>query len=139
MSKSSSVSSSYKPREYQQKIAEAASQANTLVVLPTGLGKTMVAALVAKARLEKFPKGKIVVLAPTKPLTLQHRKAFEEILSPEPNDLALLTGESLPEERGYLWRRSKFVFATPQTVRNDVRHGRVDLNDVVLIVFDEAH
>jgi ERCC4-related helicase len=139
MSKSSSVSSPYKPREYQQKIAEAASQANTLVVLPTGLGKTMIAALVAKARLEKFPKGKVVVLAPTRPLTLQHQKAFKEILSPEPKDLALLTGESPPEERGYLWRRSKFLFATPQTVRNDLRHGRVDLNDVVLIVFDEAH
>ncbi len=131
--------SPYQPREYQQKIAEAASQANTLVVLPTGLGKTMIAALVAKARLEKFPKGKVVVLAPTKPLTIQHHRAFGEILSPVPNDLALLTGESPPEERGYLWRRSRFVFATPQTVRNDVRHGRVDLNDVVLIVFDEAH
>ncbi|MDA4132442.1 MAG: DEAD/DEAH box helicase, partial [Thaumarchaeota archaeon] len=126
----------YKPREYQQKIADAAAQANTLVVLPTGLGKTMIAALVAKARLEKFPKGKVVVLAPTKPLTLQHYKAFEEILSPEPKEIALLTGEIAPEERSYLWRRSRFVFATPQTVRNDLRHGRVDLNDVALIVFD---
>jgi ERCC4-related helicase len=129
----------YQPREYQQKIADAASKANTLVVLPTGLGKTMIAALVAKERLEKFPKGKVVVLAPTKPLALQHRKAFEDILSPESQDLALLTGENPPEERGYLWRRSKFIFATPQTIRNDMRYGRVDLNDVVLLVFDEAH
>ena len=58
---------SLRPREYQQRIADAASLANTLVVLPTGLGKTMIAVLVAKARLEKFPKGKVVVLAPTKP------------------------------------------------------------------------
>ena len=131
--------SSLKPREYQQKIAEAASQANTLVVLPTGLGKTLIAVLVAKIRVEKFPQGKVVVLAPTKPLVLQHFNSFREILSLESKELALLTGESPPEERSYLWRRSKFVFATPQTVRTDLRHGRVDLNDVVLLVFDEAH
>jgi ERCC4-related helicase len=130
---------SIKPREYQQKIAEAASQANTLVVLPTGLGKTLIAVLIAKIRLEKFPQGKIVVLAPTKPLALQHLNSFKEMLSLGPNDSALLTGESPPEERSYLWRRSKFVFATPQTVKNDVRYARVDLNDVVLLVFDEAH
>jgi ERCC4-related helicase len=128
-----------KPREYQQKIAEAASQANTLVVLPTGLGKTLIALLVAQLRLEKFPKGKVVVLAPTKPLVLQHYNSFKQILSLEPKDISLLTGENPPEERSYLWRRSRFVFATPQTVRNDVRQGRIDLNDVVLLVFDEAH
>ncbi len=127
------------PREYQQKIAEAASQANTLVVLPTGLGKTLIALLVAKIRLEKFPEGKVVVLAPTKPLVLQHYNSFKAILSLQPKDAALLTGEIPPEERSHLWRRSKFVFATPQTVRNDMRHGRVELNDVVLLVFDEAH
>jgi ERCC4-related helicase len=131
--------STLKPREYQQNIAEAASQANTLVVLPTGLGKTLIALLVARIRLEKFPNGKVVVLAPTKPLVLQHYNSFKEILSLEPKDVTLLTGESPPEERSYLWRRSRFVFATPQTVRNDMRHGRIDLNDVVLLVFDEAH
>lgn len=130
---------SLKPREYQQKIAEAASQANTLVVLPTGLGKTLIALLVAKLRLEKFPQGKVVVLAPTKPLVLQHYNSFKEILALQSRDIALMTGENPPEERGYLWRRSRFVFATPQTVRNDMRHGRIDLTDVVLLVFDEAH
>jgi ERCC4-related helicase len=127
------------PREYQTKIAEVASHANTLVVLPTGLGKTMIALLVARARLERSPKGKVVVLAPTRPLVLQHLNSFKAILSLEPKDVALLTGESPPEERDYLWRRSTYIFATPQTVRNDVKHGRVELNDVVLLVFDEAH
>ena len=35
--------------------------------------------------------------------------------------------------------KSRVVFATPQTVYNDVRHGRVSLQDVALAVFDEAH
>jgi len=133
------VPSTLKPREYQQKIADAASTANTLVVLPTGLGKTLIAVLVAEKRLEKFPKGKVVVMAPTRPLILQHYATFKEMLSLDDSQTALLTGESNPEERGYLWGKARFIFATPQTVRNDVQRGRVDLNDVVLMVFDEAH
>jgi Fanconi anemia group M protein len=127
------------PRAYQQNIAEVASRTNTLVVLPTGLGKTMVAMLVAKARLEKFPKGKVVMLAPTKPLALQHYETFKRMMNIKDNEIAIMTGETHPEERSYLWRRSKYVFATPQTVRNDLRAGRVELNETVLLVFDEAH
>jgi Fanconi anemia group M protein len=127
------------PRTYQQNIAEAASRTNTLVVLPTGLGKTMVAMLVALARLEKFPKGKIVMLAPTKPLALQHYETFQRMLGLNDNEIAIMTGETDPVERSYLWRRSRYVFATPQTVRNDLRAGRVELNETVLLVFDEAH
>jgi ERCC4-related helicase len=131
--------SSIQPREYQQKIAEVASEANTLVVLPTGLGKTIIAIMVAKNRLERMGKGKVVVLAPTKPLALQHFKSFKESLGLAEDEATLLTGENDPVERSYLWRKTKFVFATPQTVRNDTRQGRVELNDVILMVFDEAH
>ncbi|MGA2664025.1 MAG: DEAD/DEAH box helicase [Nitrososphaerales archaeon] len=127
------------PRAYQQNIAEAASKTNTLVVLPTGLGKTMVAMLVAKARLERFPKGKVVMLAPTKPLVLQHYETFRRMMTLEEGEAAVMTGETDPVERSYLWRRSRYVFATPQTVRNDLRGGRVELNETVLLVFDEAH
>ena len=127
------------PREYQRKIAESASQANTLVVLPTGLGKTMIAMMVAKIRLEKFPKGKVVMLAPTRPLVLQHYQAFKKTLNLADTETSVMTGETNPEERSFLWRRSRFVFATPQTVRNDLKRGRIELNDTVLLVFDEAH
>jgi ERCC4-related helicase len=127
------------PREYQRKIAETASNANTLVVLPTGLGKTVIAMLVAKSRLEKFPKGKVVILAPTRPLVLQHYETFRRMLNLTEVDAAVMTGETNPVERSFLWRRSHFIFATPQTVRNDLRGGRIELNDTVLLVFDEAH
>ena len=131
--------STLQPREYQRKIAESASLTNTLVVLPTGLGKTMIAMLVAKMRLEKFPKGKVVMLAPTKPLVLQHFEAFRRMLHLSDGEATVLTGETNPEERSYQWRRSRFVFATPQTVRNDLKGRRIELNDTVLLVFDEAH
>jgi ERCC4-related helicase len=66
------LSGEMEPREYQQKIAKTASSSNTLVVLPTGLGKTMIAVMVAAERMERFPESKVMVLAPTKPLVLQH-------------------------------------------------------------------
>ena len=84
----------------------------------------MVAMLVAKARLEKFPKGKIVMLAPTKPLALQHYETFKRMMSIKDSEIAIMTGETDPVERSYLWRRSRYVFATPQTVRNDLRAER---------------
>jgi Fanconi anemia group M protein len=126
-------------REYQKSIAESASAGNTLVVLPTGLGKTMIAVMVAAARLEKFEGSKVVVLAPTRPLVLQHHKTFGEYLDLPKASMVALTGNVDPGEREVLWLKSRAVFATPQTVYNDVRHGRISLDEVVLAVFDEAH
>jgi Fanconi anemia group M protein len=133
------LSADFEPREYQRKIAETASSSNTLVVLPTGLGKTMIAIMVAAARLRKFPGSKVMILAPTKPLVLQHYSTFRRSLNLEGGSFAVLTGTVDPGEREVMWLRSRVIFATPQTVYNDVRRGRVSLKDVVLAVFDEAH
>ncbi len=133
------ISGRLEAREYQKKIAEVAASTNTLVVLPTGLGKTVIAILVAGDLLQKNPESKVMVLAPTRPLVLQHLRAFgAELLLPE-GSMAALTGTVDPGERELLWLKSRVIFATPQTVYNDVRHGRVSLQDVVLAVFDEAH
>ena len=129
----------FEAREYQKNIARTASTANTLVVLPTGLGKTIIAMMVAADVLERFPEGKVVVLAPTRPLVLQHHRSFKEQLGIPEKDLAVMTGTVDPGEREVLWLKARVIFATPQTVNNDVRHGRVSLRDVTLMVFDEAH
>jgi ERCC4-related helicase len=126
-------------REYQRKIADVATSTNTLVVLPTGLGKTIIAILVAAEMLRKYPESKVMVLAPTRPLVLQHLRSFSSQLKLPEGSMAALTGTVDPGERELLWLKSRVIFATPQTVYNDVRHGRVSLQDVVLAVFDEAH
>ncbi len=133
------LTGSFEPREYQRKIAETAASSNTLVVLPTGLGKTMIAIMVAAARLEGRPDSKIMVLAPTKPLVLQHYLTFKKHLGIPEGSFAVLTGTVDPAERELLWLQSQALFATPQTVYNDVKRGRVSLKDVSLAVFDEAH
>src|SRR5881397_4276332 len=88
----------FEPREYQRRIAETATASNTLVVLPTGLGKTMIAILVAASRLEKFPEGKVLVMAPTKPLTLQHYESFRAhfALPPRPRAPSSRSAPSRP-------------------------------------------
>jgi len=123
-------------REYQVQIAGTASNVNTLVVLPTGLGKTIIAILVAEKRLAKL-NGKILILAPTRPLVIQHYTAFKNHFTN--SACTHLTGQIHPEERIGLWGESQFIFATPQVVANDIRAGRYSLSNVCLIVFDEAH
>ena len=133
------LSADFEAREYQKRISEVAASTNTLVVLPTGLGKTIIAIMVAARLLEEHSGSKVMVLAPTKPLVLQHLRAFQTELRLPAGSMVALTGTVDPGERELLWMKARVVFATPQTVYNDVRHGRVSLQDVALAVFDEAH
>jgi ERCC4-related helicase len=133
------LSAGFEAREYQKRIAEVATSTNTLVVLPTGLGKTIVAIMVAAEMLRKSPQSKVMVLAPTRPLVIQHLRAFGAQLKLPEGSMVALTGTVDPGEREALWLKSKVIFATPQTIYNDVRHGRISLREVVLAVFDEAH
>lgn len=127
------------PREYQTAIAKSAQEANTLVVLPTGLGKTIIALLVAVERLGKHPNSKVLILAPTRPLVLQHSNFFAEHYPDKSTKPIFLTGEVPPPTRASDFDEGKLIFATPEVIRNDVLAGRYDLRNVSLIVFDEAH
>ena len=68
----------FEPRLYQQTILATASLKNTLVVLPTGMGKTNVFLMLAAQRLKQYPNSKIIMLGPTRPLIDQYKKVFEE-------------------------------------------------------------
>ena len=129
----------FKPRLYQETILATASNKNTLVVLPTGLGKTAVSFLLAAQRLQHFPQSKILILAPTKPLAEQHLQTFRENMQLPEEQFALFTGEIPPAKRHDLWTKSKVVFSTPQGLENDVLGNKISLDDVSLLVFDEAH
>src|SRR5438093_987680 len=127
------------PREYQRSIANSALAANTLVVLPTGLGKTMVALLVATDRLAKYPETKALILAPTRPLVLQHAGFFDKHYPDRGAKSVSLTGETPPATRASDFDDARLIFATPEVIRNDVSAGRYDLRNVSLAVFDEAN
>lgn len=124
-------------RLYQETIIASASRKNSLVVLPTGIGKTMIAIGVAAMRLQAFQDSSVLILAPTKPLVDQHRNSFEKVLVA--SGFRVITGAYTPAERKGLWASAPVIFATPQVVQNDIITGAVDLDTFSLIVFDEAH
>ncbi len=126
-------------RKYQECILKTAEKKNTLVVLPTGIGKTIIAVLLAAKRLEKYPESKILVLTPTKPLVVQHKKSFEDVMNLSKNELVLVTGSIKPEKRKKLYEKAKIIFSTPQTIENDLNEGRLSLENFSLLVVDEAH
>jgi ERCC4-related helicase len=124
-------------RLYQQALAaQVLKKGNTMIVAPTALGKTIVAALVSAERLNRIPSSKILMLAPSKPLAVQHEESLKEFLKAPVN---VLTGSITPDKRVKLWEKSQVISATPQTVESDVIAGRYDLKDVSLLIFDECH
>ena len=127
-------------RKYQVTIANECVNKNSLVVLPTGLGKTIIAVLVASKILKLFPlQSKVIVLAPTRPLINQHYETFLRFLKISKEKLAILTGKILPEKRKEIYNNHEILFYTPQTLRNDLVHKKYMLDNTALIIFDEAH
>lgn len=76
----------------QYRIVEKALFNNTMVTLPTGLGKTFVAAVVMFNFYRWYPTSKIVFMAPTKPLVAQQIEACHSIVGIPQDDTAEMTG-----------------------------------------------
>ncbi len=121
---------------FQLDLASQADSEDLLVVLPTGLGKTVIAALLAARR---FAAGttKSLLLAPTKPLVHQHARSFSAWFESLPH--AVFTGEVDRPVREEQWATARMVFATPQLVVQDLLEGRYSLREVGLVIYDEAH
>ena len=124
-------------RIYQQVLAaDVLKNGNTMIVAPTALGKTIIAILVAAERLKKFKGSKILILAPSKPLTIQHEENFKHFLTVP---CTSITGAVKTSEREKRWNESQVICATPQTIESDLLNERYTLEDVSLVVFDECH
>lgn len=125
-------------RAYQETIAQNALRSNTLVCLPTGLGKSVIAAYVAAEYLRRMPEKTVIMLAPTKPLVLQHFRSFQKLIKIETDSIVWVTGEIGPEQRVKLWSK-RIIFSTPQVLLNDLLTGKISLETISLMIFDEAH
>tara|TARA_B100001146_G_scaffold139535_1_gene122422 strand:+ start:4100 stop:5596 length:1497 start_codon:yes stop_codon:yes gene_type:complete len=122
-------------RDYQINLAQQAKTENSLIILPTGLGKTTIALHVIADCLTKR-KGGILFLAPTRVLVNQHYEFLKKTVRLD--DIALITGEDLMAKRKKLWINS-IICATPEIARNDIIRKLVDVNQFSLVIFDEAH
>lgn len=135
-------------RDYQFDIVMACFTDNCLVALPTGLGKTFVAGVVmlncklylaiwhqrlyrsqANAPVYRwFPTGKIVFLAPTKPLVNQQIEACQMTCGIPSKDAAVMTGSSVSAKE-----RVKLVslFCSGQPLGADSDSGKKDASSTV--------
>ncbi|KAN0065618.1 3'-5' DNA helicase [Thecaphora frezii] len=126
-------------RDYQHNIVLRSLFNNVLVALPTGLGKTFIAAVVILNFFRWYPQGKIVFLAPTRPLVDQQKIACHGICG-LPWDTAIdLTGSTKRSLRTDHWEEKRIFYMTPQTFENDLRTGGCNPHDIVCLVVDEAH
>lgn len=124
-------------RLYQQILAaDVLKKGNTMIVAPTALGKTIIAVLVAAERLRNFKGSKVLIVAPSKPLVVQHEESFREFLHVPTTSL---TGDISPGVRIRRWKDNQIICATPQTIESDLISSRYTLEDVSLLVFDECH
>ena len=127
-------------RLYQEVLAaRVIDKGNSLVVAPTALGKTIVAAMVSAKRLKDFPEKKVLIVSPTKPLAVQHQKSFQKVMNLKENEIQLLTGSVQKSKREALWNNAKIISATPQAIENDLMQAKISFKEVSLLVFDEAH
>jgi Fanconi anemia group M protein len=127
------------PRKYQQAIFETCTKKNCLVVLPTGIGKTLIALMLTIERLEKYPGEKVLFLAPTRPLAEQHLSYFQKHLPELFASMELFTGSLPPSKRKKAWQVADIIFSTPQCIANDIKKSLYDLSEVCLLIQDEAH
>ncbi|HLL60816.1 MAG TPA: DEAD/DEAH box helicase, partial [Candidatus Nitrosocosmicus sp.] len=63
-------------RQYQNAVLKKTLYKNSLVVVPTSLGKTIITLLICIDILFKWKNSKILILAPTRPLVHQHLDLF---------------------------------------------------------------
>ena len=128
-------------REYQENISNSALNKNTLVILPTALGKTIISLLVSVNILYNYKEKRILILAPTRPLVNQHWDSFISNIKLLDEQTVVVTGKIPPHARTIVWNNKtiRLFFSTPEVVKNDIIGKRLSLVDFFLVVFDEAH
>ncbi|PWI48954.1 hypothetical protein CEE45_04280 [Candidatus Heimdallarchaeota archaeon B3_Heim] len=130
------------PRIYQQVIFSecVTNPKNTMVVLPTGLGKTIIMAYLSAYSLNKVPGRQVLILTPTRPLVHQIKNMFSDSIGNLSTDLILeVSGEIPPAKRGQEYPNAKIIIGTPQTIENDLLYGRLEIKNVQLLCIDEVH
>ncbi|XP_041980153.1 endoribonuclease Dicer [Aricia agestis] len=136
------------PRAYQVQLEEIAYSKNTLIHLPTGSGKTLIATQLIKRFKEPNPKpwgqgGKrCFFLVNTVPLVRQQKKVIE--LRCPVNGVGCYSGEDGVD----FWDKRKWdselskhevIVMTTQILSDMLTHNYIKIENINLIIFDECH
>lgn len=126
-------------RQYQETIFKESLRQNTLVVLPTGLGKTVIIAYLVAYYLQHHSRGLILIGTPTKPLVHQTVNRLHEFVECPSDSIVGVSGSISPSKRALLYETARIIVGTPQTLNNDLLSGRIDPNSVIFLALDEVH
>ncbi|KAJ2162885.1 Dicer-like protein 1 [Coemansia sp. RSA 552] len=138
------------PRDYQQALFQRALNANSIVMLETGTGKTLVAAMLIqwfaqRAKAQARPKGQRkkvrVFLNNTVTLVQQQARVIAENTGQVVREYS---GSASADERGArrwdeTWNSTDVLVMTHQILLNALRSGLIRITDIDLLVFDECH
>ncbi len=124
-------------REYQINIASTAIKKNTLIIIPTALGKTIITIMALSKIIEIG--GKALFLAPTKPLVRQHLLSLRKFLNINEDEIVEVTGETRKRDRNKLYRNGRIIVSTPQAIENDLDVLGEMKDEFKVVIFDEAH
>jgi DEAD/DEAH box helicase/Helicase conserved C-terminal domain len=146
------------PRLYQIEIYERALQGNTIAVLPTGAGKTLIAVMLMRERLVEMRacgqsnNENIIFIAPTKVLVGQQQRYIERNMSDMDAIVRGFTGDNFTTKFGGArggdfkaaeWQRQlseiDVMVLTPELMRQVVERNWLDMNRLNLLVMDECH
>ena len=122
------------PRPYQFVLFQRAQKENTIVVMETGTGKTMIALLLLKYCQSQNPKKVSFFLVPTVPLVHQ-----QQLYLSTNSKLKVkgISGETSEEQR--VNQKYQVFVMTPQIFLQSLDHGYVSMDKINVIVFDECH
>lgn len=134
-------------REYQVELFEGAKEANTIVCLGTGTGKTFIAVMLIK-ELEKdirvpFEEGgkRTFFLAPTVPLVAQQQKAIQAHTSLRVGgyigDMNVDNWDAARWHKEFV--NSQVLVMTPEIFKIILHHAFLPLSRVNLLILDECH
>ena len=137
------------PRDYQTELFEKAKAENVIAVLDTGSGKTLIAALLMRdvedQELVDRADGKAprisFFLVNSVYLVLQQQRMLANNLSTTP---ALLHGNTKEDLwRAFEWhdlfKKNKAIVCTAEVLNQCLMHSFLSIEQINLIVFDEAH
>ena len=130
---------SFEARPYIIDIVTQALKGNFIIILPTGLGKTYAGILAILETFKINPFGKVLMVAPTKPLCKQHKKTFSNTLPLLTT--GILTGAISPKKRLEVWQKSHIIIATADTIKEELKKksGVGNAMDISLFLIDEVH
>ena len=100
-------------RAYQIRSLRTALTSSSLMIMPTGFGKTAVEWMMMAEYLN-FDEGKILLIAPTTGLVEQQQRMAREMINLDQEKISRYTGETPPAKRPEIWKNGKIIMATSQ-------------------------